>query len=68
MNNYIGVFDSGIGGFTILEKLKEILPKEKFLYYADRDNVPYGNKTDEELLEITSGIVEGLKKYDSDCL
>ena len=63
MNNYIGVFDSGIGGFTILEKLKEILPKEKFLYYADRDNVPYGNKTDEELLEITSGIVEGLKKY-----
>lgn len=63
MNNYIGVFDSGIGGFTILEKLKEILPKEKFLYYADRDNVPYGNKTDEELLEITSSIVEGLKKY-----
>lgn len=63
MNNYIGVFDSGIGGFTILEKLKEILPKEKFLYYADRDNVPYGNKTDEELLEITFGIVEGLKKY-----
>ena len=63
MNNYIGVFDSGIGGFTILEKLKEILPNEKFLYYADRCNVPYGNKSDEELLKITSNIVEGFRKY-----
>ena len=63
MNNYIGIFDSGIGGFTILEKLREILPNENFLYYADRCNVPYGNKNDDELLRITSSIVEGFKKY-----
>ena len=48
----IGMFDSGIGGFTILNVLKEILPKEDYLYYADNKNNPYGEKSDEELFEI----------------
>jgi len=50
MNNQpIGVFDSGIGGLTVLKKLIEILPKEKYIYYADKDNVPYGTKPKEEV-------------------
>ncbi len=57
-NNFIGVFDSGVGGLNILEKLKELLPNESFLYYADKNNFPYGNKDTDELLNITFRITE----------
>ena len=56
----IGVFDSGIGGLTVLEHLKQILPKEDFIFYADSLHNPYGEKTDEELYKITSDIVDFL--------
>lgn len=48
-NNPIGIFDSGIGGLTVLRKIIEILPNEKYIYYADTDNVPYGTKPKEEV-------------------
>ena len=42
MNNKpIGVFDSGIGGLTVLKEIIKILPNEEFIYYADTYNVPY---------------------------
>ena len=41
---YIGVFDSGVGGITVLHEAMTKLPDELFLYYADSANVPYGNK------------------------
>lgn len=56
----IGVFDSGIGGLTILENLKKVLPKEDYIFYADSANNPYGEKSDEELINITSNIVDYL--------
>lgn len=56
----IGVFDSGIGGLTVLEEMKKILPNEDFLFYADSLNNPYGEKDDQLLYEITSNIVEFL--------
>lgn len=62
MNNYIGIFDSGIGGFTILKQLKEILPNENFIYYKDSINNPYGEKTTEEIYCICKNIVEKLIK------
>jgi len=50
MNNQpIGVFDSGIGGLTVLKKIMEKLPNERYIYYADTDNVPYGTKPVEEV-------------------
>lgn len=50
MNNKpIGIFDSGIGGLTVLKKILEVLPNEEYIYYADIDNVPYGTKTKEEV-------------------
>ena len=61
MNNKIGVFDSGIGGLSILEVLKCLLPYENFLYYGDSLNCPYGEKNDDELMEITRNIVRYLK-------
>lgn len=57
MNNKIGIFDSGIGGTTILNELRNLLPSESFIYYADSKNNPYGEKSDEELFKIVSDVV-----------
>ena len=57
-NNPIGVFDSGIGGLTVLKKIIEILPNEKYIYYADTDNVPYGTKPKEEVKEYINNAVK----------
>ena len=61
----IGVFDSGIGGLTVLEELKIVLPNEDYLFYADSKNCPYGEKSDTELYDITSNIVDYL--IDREC-
>lgn len=60
MNNYIGIFDSGIGGFTILDELKKMLPNENFIYYKDSINNPYGEKSEEEIYTICTNIVNKL--------
>jgi len=59
-NNPIGVFDSGIGGLTVLKKITEILPNERYIYYADTDNVPYGTKPKEEVKKYINQAVEFL--------
>lgn len=45
----IGVFDSGVGGLTVILEMLEQLPKESFLYYADTAHVPYGPRDPEEI-------------------
>lgn len=62
MNNKIGLFDSGLGGLSILKGLLKELPNEDYLFYEDSINNPYGSKTDEELFDITSNIVDYLLK------
>ena len=64
MNNKIGMFDSGIGGLTILKELKKLLPNEDYIYYADSKNNPYGEKSDEELMKIVTNIVDFLISND----
>ena len=56
--NRIGVFDSGLGGLTVLNRCMDILPDEAFLYYADTDNVPYGDKTREQIIEYVDNAVD----------
>ena len=56
----IGVFDSGVGGISILLELQRLLPNEDFIYYGDRANAPYGSKTHEEILEISKEIFNDL--------
>lgn len=51
-NGYIAVYDSGIGGISTLAELKKRLPVEKFLYFGDNGNAPYGNRTKDDLLKI----------------
>lgn len=56
----IGVFDSGIGGVTVLKELLKILPHEKFIYYSDSLNNPYGDKSFDELKKIVFKVVDTL--------
>ena len=59
-NNPIGVFDSGIGGLSVLNQIIKLLPNEKYIYYADTDNVPYGLKTKEQILEYVENAIDFL--------
>lgn len=56
----IGVFDSGIGGVTVLRELIKILPNEDYLYYSDTINNPYGDKSNEEIINISDKVVNYL--------
>ncbi len=58
MNRSIGVFDSGVGGLTVLKSLIAFLPNESYIYIGDNKNCPYGDKTIEELYEYSKRIIE----------
>ena len=47
----IGIFDSGIGGVTVLREIIKILPNENYIYYSDSKNNPYGDKSEEEIIQ-----------------
>ena len=49
----IAVFDSGLGGISVLRELVRQMPDEKFLYFGDSENVPYGSRPIEEIRELT---------------
>ncbi len=49
----IGVFDSGVGGLTILSALREELPNENYIYFGDTANCPYGVRSDAEIVELS---------------
>ena len=54
----IGVFDSGLGGLTVLKSLEKILPKEFFVYFGDTAHVPYGNKSADAISCYSRNIVD----------
>ena len=57
-NSPIAFFDSGVGGLTVLNKVKKILPNENYIYYGDTLHVPYGEKTKEQLLNYSDDILK----------
>ena len=57
-NEAIGIFDSGIGGVTVLKEIINILPNEKYIYYSDSKNNPYGDKSDQQINIFCENIVE----------
>lgn len=61
-NRPIGVFDSGIGGLTVLEELIKRFPGEDFVYVADQGHCPYGTKTDEQIISCVYKVVDYLLK------
>ena len=58
--DYIAVFDSGVGGISVLRHLLKELPQEKFLYFGDSINAPYGVRTRQEVEDLTMAALEKL--------
>ena len=52
-NDYIAVFDSGVGGISVLRQLRKLLPGERYLYFGDSANAPYGTRPTEEVRALT---------------
>lgn len=61
-NRPIAFFDSGVGGLTVFSKVKKLLPNENFLYFGDTKNMPYGEKTEEQLLCFADNIFKFFEK------
>jgi len=59
-NQAIGVFDSGIGGLTVANAIKESLPNEKIIYFGDTQHLPYGTKSQKNLVFFAERIVKFL--------
>ena len=59
-NRAIGIFDSGIGGLTVLKEIRNILPSENIIYYGDNINNPYGNKSEQEIFGLSFKIIKFL--------
>jgi glutamate racemase len=53
MDKPIGVLDSGVGGMTVLKSMEKILGHEDIIYFGDSKNVPYGNRSENEIFELT---------------
>ncbi len=49
----IAVFDSGVGGISVLRELVRLMPQEHFIYYGDSANAPYGGRTHEQVQQLT---------------
>ena len=62
-NAPIGVFDSGLGGLTVLKSLEKILPNESFIYFGDTAHVPYGAKSAETVLKYCRNILDFFSQY-----
>ena len=56
----IGIFDSGLGGLSVLRTALRMLPDEEFIYYGDIANAPYGTKTEEEVLACARSVTDRL--------
>ncbi len=56
----IGMFDSGVGGISVLREAVKLLPHERFIFYGDTRNAPYGTKTKEAVLALSRRVVKEL--------
>ncbi len=60
----IGVFDSGVGGVSVLRELVRLLPRERFIYYGDNKNAPYGTRSEEEIRALSLDVAKWLLSRD----
>lgn len=60
----IGIFDSGIGGMTLLHQALVMLPNESYIFYADTDNAPYGTKSREQVIVLVDRVMQFMTEHD----
>ena len=58
--DYIGLFDSGVGGISVLRHMVRLMPHERYLYIGDSANAPYGTKSKEQVRELSFAMAEKL--------
>ena len=56
----VGIFDSGLGGVSVLRDMAAMAPNETFIYYGDDKNAPYGTRPQEEILRLASAVTDTL--------
>lgn len=61
-NSAIGILDSGVGGLTVVKAVKQLMPQEDIIFFGDSLHCPYGNKSEEEILQLTNKIITFLKE------
>ncbi len=64
----IALFDSGLGGLSVLIEIRNILPEENYIYFGDSRNAPYGERTAEEITKLSDTIVGSLIERDVKCV
>jgi glutamate racemase len=67
-NSPIGVFDSGLGGLTVLREMIKALPQESFVYIGDLARLPYGSKSPETIRKYGEQLINRLKEYQVKCV
>ena len=60
----VGVFDSGLGGASVLREALRLLPNENYIYYGDNGNAPYGDKSDDDITALTMACIDKLLSMD----
>ena len=63
-DNYIGVFDSGIGGLTVAKSIIQKMPNETIIYFGDTAHLPYGTKSDKQIRQYVMDDVHFLQQFD----
>ena len=58
--DYIAVFDSGVGGISVLRQLRKLMPGEKYIYFGDSANAPYGTRPTQQVRDLTLAAAEKL--------
>jgi glutamate racemase len=64
----IGVFDSGVGGLSVVHAIEKALPQHTIIYRDDKKNIPYGSKTPDQLLELTIPIFTNMVQEGCDVI
>lgn len=67
-SNPIGIFDSGLGGLTVVKQIQKLLPQENIIYYGDTARVPYGSKSKDTIIKFTREAVNFLKSHNAKCI
>ena len=61
-DDYIAVFDSGVGGISVLRQLRKLMPQERFIYFGDTANAPYGSRSTREVRDLTLAAAQMLQR------
>lgn len=64
-SNPIGIFDSGVGGLSVLREIRSLMPNENIIYFGDQGHVPYGPRSMEQIQNFSEGITNFLLKHNA---